>query len=1063
MIKKILLLLFLLPSLVLGAGWHDASPYPAFPATNVNWFAGTVTSGTVSRASGSTSVTPSSTGWSFSYSNFPYTSLHFFSPTNGLYGLVAERTNVWVKTATSLANPASCSDFVIITNSVVVLETNRAMVVACLADPMTNSYVWANGSTPLDCSVGKTNVPQLIAWSYTPLTNPVNGSKFLLITNWNMNAPQIWPGDTTWAANEREDVLGVSSNSWLRQVLQPDDPLQSAAIYQSLPIAKAWVLSNAYSFVISAFTNTAGTFDTYCAAPQTGMVWATGQSGLCSDPVMDANGYWYCGSPLYNTTNQWTNSISYRPPPQWSDTFYLTADGSNITSVAPYQFAPALDITGKLCAILHLPCQRIPVIVTNTGTFDGYRLGFPLVYTTNAIQVATNFVTVADYFSRTPDKHHMNYDTGLKHVNTNRWTFGPEHFPTWTKNSSLDAVSTNGLQVLGDTRLSLSAPYWSNGWKSVDIVASYSVLYTLQITGFTNGVTSNGGVTNVFTNTTSAIVNVYRLDYDSRVFSNPAVAFSTNLLGSITLTGTNSVTITALLTNWAVADGYTEQAYDWDGVRTCLNALTKIAGAIGWRNTDGVLTNRYGTNWVHDIADTNLFGSLRPTSVITDTLANASASIHFTNLNYSANVPPWGASYATTTNTEFRKDTWQGSILQSSWPDDGSVVVYTCNSYTVGMVIPGVYGICTCDSYSTNILTCDNVSEVVDLANAALEKEVAAVSAATGGFGSPSYVYITLQDNPANAGCDYCNSPWGMALGKFDLHDCGLTNDGTFYMTNNFCGTGYPAVLPTELPADYPSPPCALPVLCPTPSSYVFWHGSSPSNFSFCCEQDSVFYSGSASWTNVGAFTDSGTIAYSVGTPTATNVLAVYLYQPQQTSAGVNADISKSWACGRDVYLIPNLPTIAGWINTNILPVAASINSNATVLVTWTNTPTGDCTNKFAESMPQQWTYDAKVGFYQTGNSSNVTQVVTNFQWATTAVWKQPSVWTGPVWDSTNNVGFYRRFSTATAQTNLFGLLDFLSTTPLITNVEDSTPYGWGVGIGILIENWSVSNGVPHR
>ena len=1019
-------------------------------------------------------------------------------------------SNQVVTTNTTVSvNIDPCSVVSIITN--VVIETNGYYSVACATNPgLVAAFSWSNNTSVFNCLL--TNVPQLITTTYAQLINTnADGattnhpSHFWPSTNANLQIQGVWDWDDAEAAYEKLFILTNNPNPPFRRFgFDIHD-----TVTKNAPYWKDWVISNAFQFVISSFTNSAGTFDDYCASPQTGMVWTSGQSGLCSNPVMDSYGNWYCRSPLYNTTNQWVPSISYRPPPQWSDTLYLDSK-TNLTSVSPYQFSLPLNMAGKLCKALGLPMDVMDIIVTNIGTFDGWRVGLPYVHTTNTSQIVTLRVPVSTYFDYTPDLH----GATRGHLVTNTWALR-NLWLTWGSGSSLSNVVTNTLGIAGNTQINISSQYWSNGWRSAGICFSNSALYTLQITGYTNWttvstnrfypgfdvpsncssnlITTNqisGGVTNTltnivltcwYTNTASTVLNVKSIDWQGSIqytnfidygtFTNTnAVAYinwsSSNVTSLLSVTLTNAINTTNIIsvfTNWNVAKGQVERDYEYDGLKACLNAMTKILKALAWKNQNGVLANRYGTNYVHDIADTNLFGSLRPTSVVTDTLANASAAIHFTNLNYSANVPPWGASFATATNTGvYAKDNWQGSILQSSWPDDGSVVVYTCNSYTVRMVIPGFYGMCSCDSYSTNILTCDNVSEVVDLANAALGKEVTAVSAATGGFGSPSYVYIVLQDNPANMGCDYCNQPWGKALGKFDFYDCNPTNYGTFYMTNNFCGPGYPAVLPTELPADYPSSFCAQPVWCPTPSSYVFWHGSSPSNFSFCCEQDSVFYSGSASWTNVGAFTDSGTIAYSVGTPTATNALAIYLAQPQQSSAGVLADISKSWACGRDVYLLPNLPTItaAGWINTNILPVAASINSNATVLVTWTNTLTGDCANKFAESMPQQWTYDAKAGFYQSG--SNVTQVVTNFQWETTAVWKSPSVWAA-AWDSTNNVGFYRRFSAATEQTNTFGLLDFLSTTPLIPNVEDGTSYGWGVGSGILIEDWSVSGGLPHQ
>ena len=1110
--NKILLLLFLLPSLVLGAGWHDASPYPAFPSTNVNWFAGTVTSGTVSRASGSTDVTPSSTGWSLSYSNFPYTSLHFFSPTNGLYGLVAERTNVWVKTATSLTDPASCSDFVIITNSVVILETNKAVVIASLADPMTNSYVWANGSNPLDCSVGKTNVPQLIAWSYTPLTNPVNGSKFLLITNWNMNAPQIWPGDTTWAANEREDVLGVSSNSWLRQVLQPDDPLQSAAIYQSLPIAKAWVLSNAYSFVISAFTNTAGTFDTYCAAPQTGMVWTLGQSELCSNPAQDSFGNWYCRTPLCSTTNHWVPMVSYRRIPQWSDALYLSADGSNVTSVAPSTYIASpmyltiepngstrgsydyrgveLSVEDKLLTILHLPHQKIPVIVTNTGWCFGWQLGTPNVFTNSGTLIATNWVTVSSYFNFTPDKHHANYDQGLGHLATNHWTFdGNNDWLLWSGGYGLTNIVTNALSFMGNPVLYAQTAYWSNGWYAAGIVESNSAFYTLQIASITNWVTvstnrfwgehtvpsncqSNffttnqisGGVTNAltnivltcqFTNTASTVLNVKSIDWQGSIqytnfidygtFTNTnAVAYinwsSSNVTSLLSVTLTNSVNATnclAVFTNWNVADGYTEQSYDWDGVRTLLNLFTKIAVAIGWRNTDGTLLNRYGSNYVHEIADTNLFGSLRPTSVITDTLANASAAIHFTNLNYSVDAPPWGASYTTLTN----------GILK----DRVAAIV----SYT-GFGTNWVYFLNSVDAFTnTYTITCDSGPHAgEDVTQTCIHR-------------SPAYPGVwrnveTCSDidsliAEANAVCALI----------FDSCDDPCNNNTNQISGGSLCASG------CDLLSTDSGQPCVYTIAIGTKD---FWPGTyAGSNCTFCSSDSNGYARRYSSSIVISQVTNSDLTAYAPSDATSvTNVSAagVYLYQPQQSSGGVFSDICKSWLSERVVYVLPVIPSVTAlaWVNTNILPVVASVGTGSVnILILWDALVTipSVCSNGWGWVNANLWTFTSTPSnfFYATAGSSNFiyTGSITNFTWSTVPVWKQPSPLTGVAWDTTNNVGFYKQLFRNSNLTNTIAATNFLSTTALITNSLDSTLYGWGISSGIIIIDYGVDRGIPHR
>ena len=317
------------------------------------------------------------------------------------------------------------------------------------------------------------------------------------------------------------------------------------------------------------------------------------------------------------------------------------------------------------------------------------------------------------------------------------------------------------------------------------------------------------------------------------------------VLLSATLTNPiNSASCSSVFTNYDVASGYTEKDYEYK-IRDVLNQFTKISKTISWRNVDGSLPNRYGTNYVHEIADTNLFGSLRPTSVVTDTLANASAAIHFTNLNYSANVLPWGASYATSTNTDYRKDTWRGTTWQTSW--DTGTVVCICDSYSWSWLIPGLEAVVTCDSYTTHpTLDCGNALVVSEWADDALAREVLSAQAAVAAGAN----FVVMQDYPSTFGWgDSCYpNPWGAWVYSplqnpppgYPSISC-LSNVSTCVICGN--GDGY---ISTNI--------------CYNTTSYSFWHGAAPTNFSFCCEQDGVVYAGVATWTLIASnLTDSGT------------------------------------------------------------------------------------------------------------------------------------------------------------------------------------------------------------
>ena len=1146
--RQIFFLLFLLPSLAFGTGWLDSGTYKSWPVTNVTWFPGGVTSGTVSRISGSTDVTPSSTDWSFNYSNYPATFFHFYSPTNGLWGIVAERTNIWVKTAATVTNPASCSDFVIITNSMVTLETNRAVVVACLTDPMTNNYVWANVSNAVDCSVWMTNVPQLIEWDYTPLVNTnhmttadttnedltvtttTNGvSAYQMITNWNINCPEIWTYDSTLAANEHEDILGITNQTWQR--LPPADSIEAAAVFQNLPPWKMWILSHAADFVMTIFTNSSGTFDDYCAAPQTSIVWT-----LRSGP-------WWNGVAIYAETNYWQTNITYRPPPQWSDAMYLDVSGSNITTVQPFEFAPQLTVEDKLYVALPLPYHRISMVVTNTGAFPGWRFGFNYIQFTNLTQIVTNYATVAGYFRNTPDKHHSNYDCGLRHVNTNHWRFGRLNgWLPWQADgsSSLDTVVTNPLSTLGSTVLNCTIPYYSNGWTGVNILCSNSIFATYQILDYTIAVATNtvGTATNIVdtTNTSHVAINVIRMDYNSLI-TNPAVPCNSNVLFSGTLNTSNSLAVAATTTNWNVADGYTEQAYEFDGIRTCLNSLTQIISPpLTWYDTgiavtvsndpptcqtllitnDLYLVNRYGSNSVSSLLDTNSMGALwvinssittatvttnytggdpcdtagsytyttngltpvitvvdcsttttdymwsvtntvlNAPLVYTDTLALAKSAIIFTNVNY-GDPRPSGASYAKNQpqSALYIKKNWTNSIQVASAPI-GTVVHYCEDGIIVGET-SAYFDFCDGTvSYAvgSGLSPCESATNVIC-------------------FGPPIIVDPALPIVPCfcaipnrAAAVARCAALGGLpTAGDLSPLECHVpmyecTNDVSTWPTITVSDCNLASVI-SYLTNYQTVVDSGTITQTGGQNVYPMWPDQTPSDFTYCCVKDGVAYYYVGTWSAGETFTNSMNSAYAFSTPAipgATPTSVVMLFESQQSSGGAFSDVLNKYAHSAGIYLSGAAPSATGMFRFEKLPVPATVADGWTLVPYTPSIITTSCPTRTGD-YPTLWTYYTTTTTMPTVSVSHVMAQASSNVWGsvTNINWPERSIWTPPsAWTGTQY---------CYDDTNAVGIfqkfrVDAPSTTNTLTvpEFQSTTPWVTSSSVDGKAYGWSVDD-----
>ena len=610
---------------------------------------------------------------------------------------------------------------------------------------------------------------------------------------------------------------------------------------------------------------------------------------------------------------------------------------------------------------------------------------------------------------------------------------GTSTWPSWPPLNyvtSLSDVHTNPLTITVHTGHATTIPYYSNGWTSVSYSNWNTAFYTLQAASFTNTTTIYTNVagylsmvgtnwvtilsTNIqpfiATNVASVNLGVYSVDW---TLTSSLTNSVTNTLFSLTLTNSlNSTNVSAAYTNYAVATGRLEGDYELDGSKTCLNALHQIPVALGWYNVETLLIDRYGTNHVSDVTDTNNLGALWPTSVTTDTLAHASASITFSNANYA--TAPFGASYASSAVTGYRKDMWAYSGYYQ--------IIGTGTKVTV----PGPY-VCNATS-GTN--PCPFIEPTYCPGGGEAKPPP---SSGLGTCGGGTACLFSTNTITINTYSDFLTAVGSCAAAS--VHDC-----------------GFPSAVNGTL---------------------SFWHGSAPpSDFSFgCIGSDGNLYAASVTWSNVSMdVTNGDAFGYGDGySPADVVPLAVTLYQPQQVSVGIAVGICTNFTSRRDIYLQPSLPAVAssGYGNTSILPVPVSTNMDS-VFVTYTPpTPSGDCTNSWNANMPtltyyrsDTLTYPLPVitnYFYQAG--SNVTQVVTNILWSTAPVFTAPSAWPGATWDAKNNLGFYQLFSTATGSTNIQGVLDFLATTPLIGSPAlDNVPKSWGINNGIIILDFTGFN-----
>ena len=1048
--RYIALLLAILATTAHGQGWNT-NAYPAALRSDLPAFV--VTHGIVSIL-GSTGITNGSTEWHFNTTNKPTRTIGWFLPTNGVWDALCEQTSIYIKTYPMELSPTNCSQYWVVTNSVV--RTNSYFSIVCSGVPANNpTFSWSNSSTNPDCSL--LNTPQLIAVNYSVLTT--NGSKFFPNTNANLKIESAWIWDASQATGERLNVLGLTNAIWQRFAVDIH-----STVFTNLPMWKRWVLDNSTNFVISAFTNSTG-FNDYCATPQTGRVWTT-RSGL-----------WWDGLAMYSETNAWRTNITYRETPCWTNDLYLDVN-TNLTSIPPYQFASPLSMKAKLSKVLGLPLGLEAVIITNTGTFDGYSVGLPYVHTTNTSQVVTALFPINTYFDYTPDLH----GATRGHLVTNVWTFNNQ----WLTWGNLSNVVTNTLRIAGNTFLNVAYQFWSNGWTNASsVMASNSALYTLQIAGFTNWLSTNivGGVTNLVqnTNTYSVAFNGFSLSYDSRTWT--ITNAITNTLWSIILSNSiNSTNLAAVFTNYNVASGWLERDYEFDGIKTCLNDFTKVAQPITWvKNPAAFAVGRYGTNYVYEIVDTNYFGSLwsSPTQkvaaahggflttaiIVTDSFESAKSTIVFTNSNNygaSSRSAPWGYSYgfSVSTNT-FRKDVWYtgGWTAASAFPE----TVYVCNTCT-NIPYPVAWPYCTTDEDCAALgypdIPCGSIPQCRTKAQALAACE----AAAAGGVGVCYDIYPGEITEMVN---DY--QPIGYSTNS--VTDCDSLTAAAIAVTNAPCNGG-PFTSPTYY-SDGNSFSFAA-----VGASYSFWHGSAtPSDFAYCCDDGAgSLYAASVTWTKfTNDITDTIVFAYGYpGDPTNTYGV-VGLHAPQQSFAGFQTDISKSYASARDVYLAGVLPSVdtpavasyANW-DTNSLPVPATIGSG-TIFITNTPAISTNCVDAFAAHIPPVYHYRRDIQtfplpkvieyFYQAG--SNFTCTVTNLTWPHNATWKAPSIWTGGsnAWDAAHGLGIYQRLSTATGSTNFLGVSTFLSPTPLLAPVLDNTPYGWGVGDGVLIIDYQM----PHR
>lgn len=565
------------------------------------------------------------------------------------------------------------------------------------------------------------------------------------------------------------------------------------------------------TFAIKELADTNGTFDTWCGTPDETWSRVTDAAGTYWNgsnlyTLAASTSYWkqvksYLPLPTwYDAASQ---DLQWKVGPPVNNGIDPTRVNGVFVPAISKLWTSGIKMGAEYCKLtnLHLPYGIIEVPLTNFGmNLAGIYFGKPEMASSNATVVLTNKVLYGSYYRYSPAKTYAtaastNEGQGLGHLVTNRWEFsdkwlwygtgstatyfvvnGGSYSPSSMVVTSLTQVLTNSLRIAADTKLHFATPYWNTNafWHHTEF-ASNAALVTYQVLSLSNYTTvatnalgssfaSNcstalvvvSGVTNIeitcsFTNvsrvklevidltyagqTNAAISNnpLYNLpDQLSYVVRMPPLKTNSTTLASLVLTNElNTNSVSRVYTNWPVAAGYHEADYGWDGVKKSIDSLRWTVMYPGLYRGDGTLVSLYDlaiTNKISSLADTNDLG-LFVYGIVADSVSLADTNdigqyrpVGMVGGIYSSTGP--GAARVVYPNPEtyYRKDVysytgWSGS---ASIGDYELCTGFTCTSYTdTWEYIEGydedmnpmyatnsyVYGFCTCDGYTTYSIT----------------------------------------------------------------------------------------------------------------------------------------------------------------------------------------------------------------------------------------------------------------------------------------------------------------------------------------------------------------------
>ena len=1069
------------------AQWHDTGTLSAWPASNHYYYAGIIgASQSISIVRGSEYVDIYSTDWSFLYSNVMQRGdIQLVKPTSGLWNLLTEKTNIWIKTAVPPGTSNLwCDVAIVITNNVV--ETNVYFSVASRLRPalINESIPWGNiDGLPINCRLS--NIPQIAGYDYTELnisTNSIVGgvTNIVVITNSypainkNLNVYGVWVYDAALASDERQSVsytldgidyyLAMSGTdfygkSYIWQRL-PADVHMATAI--NLPFNKKWMAAKIETFANVKYCDLDGSFKTICDTIVTNYSW------INTKQIM------WDGSVIFTNPPHWQPTFTYLYPPTYATPLYYNGDIDNLSFIQPTQFASPVPFKNVFTHQVGLPQQIVYLITTNYDNLvDGWRLGNLLTNQMRvSVEVVTNLVFYANYFDWTPQLHYKAPATGLGYIVTNNWIY-KNYWKDWNQDDGITNITTNILYAYYDTSHAqasfdyiLSAPQTiSNVTYSGGRIHNsvFNIIDSIQTLSFTNWWSTNivGGVTNIISNTNSATVGLkviatnYITDGDKK-----KLTMLTNVVVLLDEVLTNKINyhITSLIaTNTNVKIGGCERDYDWDGIKMAMGSLIKVILPLTWYNTEGNVHSRYATNiTVSDLIDTNLLGSFLPQTIITDTVVHAASAFVFTNTNIQ--LLPFAYNVVTSELGGPAPPPWKYVVYQG-W------MLYAEKGY--------VFQICDADTNGT-IYHCEAAPAIngpSDLDNVAAQIWNYGVQCgAYKGSIKQADGYHGILVRSGSFGLPHYECGEGVSFWKDSVSTPWLDESRTFYFN---LGPGYPTVINyermvTTYRADLQVNQITGEPIGGSATVYNVYYWFSTENLKLGRPDD--YISLPSNTVNVGL--------------------------SQQSSIGVYSDIDTNFTSKRSIYLsgdVPNNIPNMGVIDTNILPVLATVGSNATpVYINQITNYWCQCVNgipsgvqypldgyqyadntysrvlAFILGYVTQWNY--KITTFPSPITSNYfvnNPTATNsYKLTTNVIWKVKQTWVGgwDGWDTNNWISKYGLFNESTSSTNLVTVKDFVSDTPILAWPKDTNnPNFYGVKDGLIILDFSGIGGFKFK